>query len=373
MLVEDDAAFLGFARGVLTGERYSVTPVSDFESASTALDLFKGNVVVLSELRVNGESALPFLKDSLRKYPYVPFTLLAMDPSLESVIEVLKQGAYDFLRKPVAPDILCRSVARSVEKLNLVLEGEGQESKTRRLLERNRADLERAKTINDFKSFLISATAHDFNSALTVLDGYHQILRERCRSCEEPAAKNLLDQASRSLTRLRSLSATLLDSEAAERGELILNIKNFDLNPLLEECISFYQPIADQKQILLELEDGNPPITVRGDSSRVMQVMDNLVFNAIKFTSPHGEIRVGAKPEEGGVATVWVRDNGIGIPEKIQKKIFSRPARVSSKTGIDRVGLGLVICRALIEAQNGKIWLKTNHGEGTTVFFSLPV
>lgn len=373
LLVDDDTAFLDFADEVLTGERYSVTMVSDFKSASSALDSFKGKIVILSELILNGESALPFLKESIRKYPHVPFTLLARAPSLESVIEVLKQGAYDFLRKPVAPDILCRSVARSVEKLNLVLEGEAQESETRRLLERSRSDLKKSKSISDFKGFLISATAHDFNSALSVLDGYHHFLRERCKSCEKPAVENLLEQTMRSITRLRSLSATLLDSEAAEKGELILDIREIVLHHLLKESISFYQPIADQKQIALALEDGIPAVTVRGDSDRIMQVLDNLLFNAIKNTPSQGEIRVGAKPEEGGNVTVWVRDNGIGIPEKIQKKIFQRPVWVSSELGNERLGLGLVICRTLIEAQNGKIWMEANPGRGTVVFFSLPV
>src|SRR3972149_7743339 len=113
-----------FAGGVLTRRRYSVTSNSDLGTAAKTLDGFKRKAVVLSDLNVQKQSALMFLGESLRKYPQIPFTLLARSPSLESVIEALKHGAYDFPRKPVAPDILCHSVAGSIEKLNLTLEGE---------------------------------------------------------------------------------------------------------------------------------------------------------------------------------------------------------------------------------------------------------
>ncbi|MGA6994447.1 MAG: response regulator, partial [Candidatus Deferrimicrobiaceae bacterium] len=260
LLVDDDQAFLDFAVGALSRARYSVTTVPDFESAAEALSGFKGHAVVLSGLIVGKHSGLAFLEGTLRKYPFVPFTLLAKSPPLTSVIEALKQGAYDFLRKPVAPEILCQSVARSVEKINLVLEGERQESESRTLLAQIRAECEKAKNISDFKGFLISTTAHDFNSTLTVLDGYNEVIKKRCRDCREPQAVHLLEQVKRSITRLRTMSATLLDYEAAERGTLRVNSREFDLSKLLEECVSFYRPYAEQKQVVMEMEGETSPL-----------------------------------------------------------------------------------------------------------------
>ncbi len=373
LLVDDDPAFLDFAGGVLTGAKYSVSLASDIDEAAEALDGFKGKAVVLSDLSVNKKSALVFLRDSLRKFSHLPFTLLAHSPPLESVIEALKQGAYDFLRKPVAPDILCHSVARSVEKLNLTLEGEKQETENRRLLSRIQAELDKARNASNFKGFLISTTAHDFNSNLTVLDGYHQIIKRRCMDCQKPEAVNLLEQARRSIIRLRTMSATLLDFEAAERGELHLIPAAFELTEVLEECLSFYRPYAEQKQVVMGMEGHIPPLTVRGDRGRVMQVLDNLLFNAVKFTPPDGEIRVGARAEDGRTAMIWVRDTGIGISKKLQEKIFESAGSGSDKDGSARIGLGLAICRKLIEGQNGKIWLESTPGKGTMVTFSLPM
>ncbi len=373
LLVDDDPAFIDFAGEVLTSARYSVSPSSDFDAASAALDGLKGKAVVLSDLTVKKQSALPFLTESLKKYPHIPFTLLARSPSLESVIEALKQGAYDFLRKPVAPDILRHSVARSVEKLNLTLDGEKQERENQKLLDKSRSDLERARNISNFKGFLISATAHDFNSTLTVLDGYHRFIRDRLPSGLEPAVSNLFEQAARSVTRLRTMSSTLLDYEAAERGELHLRPRGFDLNDLLEECVAFYRPYAEQKQIVMDLEENIPSLEVLGDRGRVMQVLDNLLYNAVKFTPAGGEIRVGAKSGGDRTATVWVRDSGVGIPKSVQERLLGNPMGATGKEGDGRVGLGLTICKKLIEAQNGRIAVESAPGKGTVISFTLPV
>jgi len=373
LLVDDDPEFLEFASGTLSRAKFSVTPVSDFETAAESLSGLKGHAVVLSDLIVGKRGGLAFLEETLRKYPFVPFTLLAKSPPLKSVIEALKQGAYDFLRKPVAPEILCQSVARSVEKINLVLEGERQESHNRTLLAQSRAECEKVKKVSDFKGFLISTTAHDFNSTLTVLDGYHEVIKKRCRECREPQALHLLEQAQRSISRLRTMSSTLLDYEAAERGTLRVISQGFDMTELLKECVSFYRPYAEQKQIVMDMDGEVPLLTVLGDPGRVMQVLENLLYNAVKFTPPKGEIRVGARADDGKVATIWVRDTGIGISKKMQETIFSDTSSGSDKDAVARMGLGLIICRRLIEIQNGKIWLESTPGQGTVVSFSMPM
>src|SRR4030067_948357 len=223
-------------------------------------------------LIVGKESALDFMEETLKKFPQIPFTLLCHSPPLESVIEALKQGAYDFLRKPVEPDILCHSVGRSSEKLSLSLETEKQEKETRELLSRSREELKKSRAHGAFQGFLISTAGHDFRSILTVLDGYHQMLKAKCQACGHPVAS---------------------------------------------------------------------PLLAKGDPDRVMQVLDNLLYNAIKFTPAKGEIRVGAQAEDGKFATVWVRDTGLGISEEILKKMFDQEEAPEEKDGDARFGLGL--------------------------------
>ncbi len=372
LLIDDEPRSRKTSEETLRNAKYSVRTAADFEKGWEILRKDGGRSVVLSELTVGGESALEFLGKSLRRYPQVPFILLAKSPSLESVIEALKQGAYDFLRKPVDPGILTHAVARSVERLNLSIDAERQEKEIRGLLTTSRQELAKAATLNAFKSFLISTAAHDFRAILTVLEGYLQMLREKCTACTAGDQGDLMAQARRSIARLRTMSATLLDYDAAERGELILQARTIDLENLLRECVEFYKPFAEQKRIRMKLEDSHSAVRAKGDAGRIMQVMDNLLYNAIKFTPTGGEIRIGAMKGEDRSATVWVCDSGDGIPASLQEKILNGDRSIQSKDGNERIGLGLMICRKLLELQQGKLWFEGMQGQGLKVLFSLP-
>ncbi len=373
LVVDDDQKFLDKTEETLSREKYAVTTVTDFESAAASIRQVRGRTVVLTGLKVGKATGITFLQETLKKYPQVPFIFLSTSPSLESVIGALKEGAYDFLRKPVDSGILLHSVARSIQKLNLSLDHEKHEKETHDRLARLQADLKQVRNLVAYKGFLVSMVGHDFKSILTVLDGYMQILNEKCAACtlEEPPL--LLSQAERTLTRLRTMANTLLDYEAAESGQLRIEPKEFGLIAVLNECVAFYKPYAEQKKVNIRLEDKLPGIRVRGDAARVFQILDNLLYNAIKFTPSGGEIRLGAREDNNGFATAWVHDTGIGIPKAIHEKIFTESQILAGGNGgTARIGLGLNIAKKLIEVQKGRIWLESEPGKGTKVLFSLP-
>ncbi|OGP76091.1 MAG: hypothetical protein A2Z13_06285 [Deltaproteobacteria bacterium RBG_16_64_85] len=373
LLIDDDAKFLAQTKEILSREKYSVTTVNNYEKAAAHLRRAKGKTVILSELNVGKQSGLTFLEDTLRKYPYLPFIFVSKSPTLESVIEALKQGAYDFLRKPIASDILRHSVARSVEKLNLSLETEKLEKEARDRLSRLQAELKDGRLQSSYKGFLISMAGHDFQSILTVLDGYFQILKEKCGDCQKADSIQFQDQAVRTILRLKTMANTLLDYEAAERGQIRIQSKPFELDTLLQECAAFYRPYAAQKQVRISMEGELPRLKAKGDSERVFQILDNLLYNAIKFTPPNGEVRIGARAEDNKSVTFWIQDTGVGIHKSQLEKIFTEKQIVASKDASARIGLGLSICRKLIEIQNGKIWLESAPGKGTKVLLSLLV
>jgi signal transduction histidine kinase len=373
LIIDDDASFLSWAEEILSGERYSVTAVDDFTKAAAHLRRVRGKTVVLSELNVGKQSGLAFLEDTLRKYSNLPFTFVAKSPPLESVIEALKKGAYDFLRKPVPRDILLHSVARSVEKLNLSLDTEMFEKEANEKLSRLQEEIKESSVQSAYAGFLISMAGHDFKSVLTVLDGYFQILKEKCADCRKTEPVKLMEQTVHTIVRLRTMASTLLDYEAARRGQLRIQAKPFDLNSLLHECAVFYRPYAEQKRVRILVEDGMPRLKATGDSDRVLQILDNLLYNAIKFTPPDGEIRLGARAADDNSVTAWIQDSGAGIPKSQLENIFTETRGVDSRDAGARIGLGLNICRKLLEVQNGKIWLESEPGKGTKVLFSLPL
>ncbi len=374
LIIDRDERFRRFAEEALAASRYAPSCFPDFEEAFAALRRYRGQAVILSGLsRQDGASGLSFLTRVLEKYPHVPFLFAATDPPLESVIEALKQGAYDFLRKPVAPDILGRAVGRAVERLNLALDSERQDRDLRSQLGKARQELQQARSISAYKGFLISTAAHDFRSILMVLDGYNQILAEKCRECGREGTLNLIEQTRRSVARLRMMASTLLDFEAADRGEIRMVVRRVSLPELLGECAEFYRPYGEQKQVRMVLEEGIPDVFVQADPDRVMEVLDNLIYNALKFTPSGGRVTIGAGRGEAGEATVFVEDTGIGIPKSELPKLFTETRIPAAKDGNARVGLGLSICRKLLEAQGGRIWVESEQGRGTKVYFSLPL
>jgi|GEM_PF-1084894 len=371
LIVDSNRRDLARLAAILEEGRYKVLQATRCAEAVGILARHRGKLVILSDLSVDGECGLRFLDDTLRKYPSLTFTFLASSPPLDSVIEALKRGAYDFLRKPVAPDILLHSVARSVQKLSLILETEKQEKEIQRLLDRSREDLKDARTLSSFKGFMISMAAHDFRSIITVLDGYLQWIKERCKGCEATESVGMLDQAARTIGRLRTMASTLLDYEAAESGSLRLDIRPFPLAETLKECIAFYRPYAEKKKVHLAVEGDSRVVTVLGDRGKVLEILDNLLYNALKFTPPHGTIHLSGMQEDG-FAVISVTDTGAGIPKEKLRKIFDPAEMVATLDSSARLGLGLTICKRLVEAQKGKIRIDSVSGKGTQVSFSLP-
>jgi len=372
LLIDSDRAEREKNARILSDARYTVFQAEGLEEATSILKRHRGRMAVLSELSAGEGCGLDFLGKTILKFPFTPFTFLADSPPLDAVIRALQQGAYDFLRKPVAPDILCHSVGRSLQKLDLTLETEKQEKEIRHLLVRSRADLKAAQTLSSFKGFMISMAAHDFRSIITVLDGYLQFIQDRCKGCSVSEPEGILEQAQRTIGRLRTMANTLLDYEAAEAGQIRIDTRAFPLRGVLLDCLAFYYPYAEQKGIDLSLDEGTEDVEVSGDRNKVMEILDNLLYNALKFTPAGGVIRLSGK-REGEFGSVCVHDSGMGIPKEKLEVIFDQAKMVATVDANARIGLGLTICKRLVEAQKGKIWIESVQGKGTQISFTLPV
>lgn len=371
LIVDSDSRDLAKLAAILAEGRYTVLQATDYTEAAAILSRHRGRMVVLSYLSAGDECGHLFLKDTLKKYPFLPFIFTAASPPLKSVLGALRQGAYDFLRMPVPPEILLHSVARSMQKLSLTLETEKQEKEIRKLLDRSQADLKDARALSSFKGFMISMAAHDFRSIITVMDGYMQLIRERCKDLDLSEPGGILDHASRTIGRLRTMASTLLDYEAAESGSIRLDVRPFPLADTLKECVAFYRPYAEQKKVQLVLDGDSRGITVAGDRGKVMQILDNLLYNALKFTPAGGTIHLSGQKEDGH-ALVCVSDSGTGIPQEKLQKIFDQGHMIATLDSHARLGLGLTICKRLVEAQKGQIRVDSVPGKGTQVHFSLP-
>ena len=165
-----------------------------------------------------------------------------------------------------------------------------------------------------------------------------------------------------------------LDLSKLEAGHVHLHKEKVDLNQLIRSNVETYLPLASHKSIAL-VEQVEPNLSpVEADPRRLDQVLLNLISNAIKFTPEGGEIEVGASQDEGTQVKLWVKDTGAGIPSEeiislFQKYHQTTSGQTSSEKG---TGLGLVICKMIVEAHGGGIWVESEPGKGSKFTVALP-
>lgn len=165
----------------------------------------------------------------------------------------------------------------------------------------------------------------------------------------------------------------LLDANRIERGEMKLNLAPTDLRPALTSVVETQRSHATAKQQTIHLESDSAPAVVLVDSGITMQVLENLVSNAVKYSPPGKNIFVRLKKQTQSVR-VEVQDEGPGLSAEDQKKLFGKFARLSAKPtgGEHSTGLGLSIVKKMVEAMNAKVWCETELGRGATFIVEFP-
>jgi signal transduction histidine kinase len=236
---------------------------------------------------------------------------------------------------------------------------------------------EQAESAYRLKAFLMASLSHELRTPLNIIIGFSNAILVYPHGygdvpLPEPYREDI-DAIRRNSTHLLGLINDILDLARVEAGQLDLRRGPLQIAPLLIEAIEAAQglPHAPQLQFVSEVASDLPAIDA--DEARVRQIVLNLLANAVKFT-PCGSITLGARAIDEGVL-VWVRDTGVGIALDDRARIFE-PFQQASEPH-DRAqggtGLGLTICRWLIELHGGRMWLESEVGLGSTFLFTLPL
>ena len=242
----------------------------------------------------------------------------------------------------------------------------GMEKAVRELAASN----ERLQYLNEEKNEFLGIAAHDLRTPLTVVLGHAGLISMSSDPKSIARSSDLITQAA---TRMRGLIATLLDANAIEQGKYISDVKPCDLNQIVMDCVENHRAAAERKNIRL-LVGTSTTLWARVDRAASLQVFDNLISNALKFSPPQTTIHIHTLPEKE-FALVNVRDEGPGINAEDQKKLFKKFSRLSARptAGESSTGLGLSIVKRLVEGMNGAIQCQSTVGMGTVFMVRLPV
>jgi signal transduction histidine kinase len=228
------------------------------------------------------------------------------------------------------------------------------------------------KELSALKDEFVSVASHELRAPMTTIKGYISMIMEGDAGKVSSKTREYLEDVYESNDRMIRLINNMLNVSRIESGRLIMSLSDIQIESAIEDVVRSFQLEAGSHGLELKYLKGKEKLSkVRVDPDRIREVISNLVGNAVNFT-PHGHIQIKSYQEDGMI-TVAVEDTGVGIAPHDQRQLFKKFSQVEAKVPFKKgSGLGLYICKMLINEFGGEIWLKSKIGKGTTFYFSLP-
>jgi PAS domain S-box-containing protein len=243
------------------------------------------------------------------------------------------------------------------------------DEKRAQLLEAEQVARARAEEASRMREDLVAIVSHDLRNPLSAITTSAELLRMTLPSEALAKGAKRLETITRSAERMKRLISDLLDVASIDAGHLSVQTQPQSADALLAEVVEMLQPVAADKSIRLSADDTASSLWVEADKDRVLQVLSNLVGNAIKFTREGGFITLRTERDDSAVRFL-VSDTGQGVSEEHLPHLFDRYWQ-AKKDGRLGIGLGLSIAKGIVEAHGGKIWAESTVGKGTTFCFTL--
>jgi ligand-binding sensor domain-containing protein/signal transduction histidine kinase len=259
----------------------------------------------------------------------------------------------------------------AIERQKVLLEQQVQERSSPVLLQKQELEYQAAQLneINNQKNKLFSIISHDLRSPLNSLTGIMSLLDPNILTKDDLA--NMKSHISERIDHISSVMENLLSWSKSQLEGEVLNSKLFSVSQIINSKINLFNPIAIKKQIKL-VSIANTEIKVYADINQTKAVLRNLINNAIKFTKVGGTISVDVRKKDN-MAIISVKDSGVGMSLSQQEKLFEVQSGLSTEgtAGEKGVGLGLLLVKEFVEKNNGRVWIESEEGVGSTFYFTL--
>jgi signal transduction histidine kinase len=364
LIVDDEESVVGALSEFLSLRGYDVETAMNSRQA-LALIHDRGFSVVVSDLRMPGMNGVELLEQVMEVDPDTVVIIMTGYASVQSAVDALKKGAYDYVMKPFSMHELEKTLRLGLEKRRLSRENLELSDLMRKMVE-----------IDQIKSNIISTVSHEFRTPLMSLKGYLAMLtkaRDQGTPVED-VEKKWLYAMKDNLGRLEMLILNLLLMTEANAGDLLIADDEISVADLVQDSIARSRAMASSKDINVSLAGGSGT-RIRGDLEKLRVAVSNVIENAVKFNLDAGdvEVTVSETNDPDGVR-IAVCDTGIGIPEDKLARMFDCFTQVdmTQTRKFNGAGLGLPVAKAIVEAHGGHINAESKPGLGSTFRIWLP-
>lgn len=348
------------------GAREAIASIADHRPDLVVLDLAMPDV--------DGFAVLQFLSE--HPEPFLPVIVLSAVTERDARIRALRMGAHEFIARPFdIEEVTIRVRAMIALKQATDLAAQRSRDLEATVAERTQElqqALESLRNAERYKGEILSVISHELRTPLNFISGFASILEDELSGALNPTQRDHLARIMEGTERMTELVSNLLDVSSLAAGRFHIDTREEPFEPLVERTLEAMRPMADQKGVAVESD-----VCVRKDvvldPERTVQVLTNLVQNAIKFTPRGGRIVVKAFLREGELVAE-VSDDGIGIPPRDLPRLFQTFSQVdmSSTREVGGSGLGLRISKGIVEAHGGHIGVRSEPEQGSTFWFTLP-
>jgi len=362
LLIEDNPgdADLVRLRLVESKSEVHVNCVPRLSDALACLDAETPSLVLL-DLNLPDSHGAETYRRIMQKAPNVPVVILSGQDDEVLALKAVHLGVQDYLVKgDITGKQLERAIRYAVERQGLL----------------RALDISRKQQL-EFKNQFLSHVSHELRTPLTCIHQYVTILLDGLAGVMKPDQTDHLKTILKSVNQLHAMIRDLLEATRADSGKLRIEPRCIDIGELMQQAVAMMRPTAAEKHVGLQAALDQAIPLVYADPDRTIEVLINLIDNAIKFTPANGSVAVLASMVETDPAAVYisVSDTGRGIPQESLPQVFERlyqdPDAVDdSRAGL---GLGLFIAKEIVTLHGGRMWVASEPGAGSTFSFTLPL
>jgi two-component system sensor histidine kinase/response regulator len=353
LIIDDEKAICDACSRILTEDKYEVEVASDGESGLAKIDAFHPDIVLV-DLKMPGINGIEVLSRIREKDPTVVSVVITGFATIESAVDSMKVGAFDFLPKPFTPGQLRIIARRALDNRMALLEAE-------------RLRNEKEKMRQNF----VSMVSHELRTPLVAVIQYLEVIRNGFAGSISDEQSRIIGRMRLRLTDLLKLIDRWLKLSRLEELKLQEGFQQFSLQPVIGEAIEMLAQLAGEKKVTVSSDSSVSDAIVNGDREMIKEVIVNLINNGIKYNREGGEVRTALR-DSADFWVIEISDTGYGIPEGEIPRVGEEFFRVKREGRAEGTGIGLAIVKKIVDIHEGRFEIKSTLNQGSTFSVYLP-